>query len=103
MQHPQQVVHSDTPESDVLFQQIFGMDGEMSAHDYPQLAQREQPKPAKKFWNRKQQMADKFRPEVKSLATFSQLMTLAHNFNRRHGHSVTKGCNCFSCKGSTRK
>ena len=34
---------------------------------------------------------------AKSYATFSQLMTLAHNFNRKNGHQITSGCNCESC------
>ena len=80
--------------SDELFLRCFGTDAEM-AHQ----PQQKPTKPKRDFrhgW-------DKFKPEVKTLATFSQLMTLAHNFNRRHGKQATKGCNCFSCKGSVKK
>lgn len=34
----------------------------------------------------------------KTFATFSQLMTLAHNFNRKHGKSYVRGCKCKTCE-----
>ena len=33
----------------------------------------------------------------KRLATFPQIITLAHAINRRYGRMATKGCNCYSC------
>lgn len=62
--------------SDELMIEIFGRDSEV-ANKYAS-------EPAK------QRVA-------KSYATFSQLMTLAHNFNRKNGHPITSGCNCESC------
>ena len=70
--------------SDQLFLKIFGTDQEQEAAK----VQEEKPKFKKS--------------EPKTFATFSQLMTLAHAVNRRHGKAVTPGCNCFSCKGKQR-
>ena len=67
------------PSSDELFAQIFGADEALPSvtlQIVPIL-----PKPPRK-----------------TFATFSQLMTLAHNFNRKHGKQVVRGCKCRQCE-----
>ena len=77
---------------DQLLTTIFGEDGPAK----PFIAESLQPPvvfPSTAKFKKNVKFAGEWKP-----ATFSQLMTLAHNINRRMGHLFTKGCHCHQCE-----